>query len=83
MTTNTLQLHGAEQDRAATTVPTTVASSWATLYRIGAVSAISLIVCTFCQAAVFMLVPPPSFLPSAAAGRRLVHDARAHPAVAC
>lgn len=67
MATKALQLQVAEKDRAATTVATTVASSWATLYRIGAVSAIALVTCTFIQAAVFMLWPPPSFLPSAKA----------------
>lgn len=63
MTVQSLELPLVAEDRATPRAW----PSWAGLYRIGALSAAALIVCTFFQAAVFMLWPPPSFLPSAQA----------------
>jgi hypothetical protein len=63
MSTNTLQLQAAGREK---TVATT-GSPWGGLYRVGAAAAIALVVCTFAQAAVYILWPPPSFLPSATA----------------
>ncbi len=42
-------------------------SRWGTLYRTGAVAALGLVAFTFCQMVVFIVWPPPSFLPTAAA----------------
>ncbi|MGE5603218.1 MAG: hypothetical protein ACM30E_09210 [Nitrososphaerales archaeon] len=63
MSANMLQLQVAGRD----SVVKAAGSSWAGLYRIGAVSALALVACTFIQAAVFILWPPPSFLPSTSA----------------
>jgi hypothetical protein len=63
MSANTLQLQIAGRDRAEPTAK----APWAGLYRIGAISALALVACTFFQASVFVLWPPPSFLPSASA----------------
>ncbi len=63
MSANTLQLQVAGRDSAVKAAR----SSWSGLYRIGAISALALVACTFFQAAVFILWPPPSFLPGASA----------------
>lgn len=44
-----------------------VDSPWRSVYRVGAWAALTVVICTFIQAAVYILWPPPSFDPSAGA----------------
>ncbi len=65
MSATSLPLRNTTQER----VIEKAASGWCTLYRIGAAAALTLVLFTFVQAAIYIIWPPPSFEPAAGAVR--------------